>query len=370
MNSPCRVVIINCFDTYEHRVELLRAFFQNRNCDVHVLTSDWRHFHKSVRTQCPEGYEMIHTLPYTKNLSAERLLSHHRFAAHAFARVEELKPDILWVLVPPNSLVKQAEAYKKRNPGTKLVLDIIDMWPETMPISRFKNLPPFTAWRNLRDKHLNSADAVVTECALYQTVLHNVCDPAKMHTLYLARDLQLFASNPNPPEDRISLCYLGSINNIIDIPCIGRIIRAIDGPVDLHIVGDGENRQALIDSAGEAGANVIFHGKVYDPVRKQQIMDKCHAGLNIMKESVFVGLTMKSMDYFEAGLPIINNIKGDTWQLVTDEQIGVNYSMGEKMDADVIASLQKHRGNVRCVFERYFTKESFSKNVDSILGNL
>ena len=61
-----------------------------------------------------------------------------------------------------------------------------------------------------------------------------------------------------------------------------------------------------------AGAEVFYHGKVFDSKEKNRIFETCHYGLNIMKDSVFVGLTMKSMDYFE-GLPIINNIQGDTW---------------------------------------------------------
>ena len=44
-----------------------------------------------------------------------------------------------------------------------------------------------------------------------------------------------------------------------------------------------------------------------------------------MKKSVCVGLTMKSIDYFEFGLPIINNIKGDTWNAVEEYGIGINY---------------------------------------------
>lgn len=33
-----------------------------------------------------------------------------------------------------------------------------------------------------------------------------------------------------------------------------------------------------------------------------------------MKTSVCVGLTMKSLDYYAGGLPIINTIAGDTYE--------------------------------------------------------
>ena len=76
-------------------------------------------------------------------------------------------------------------------------------------------------------------------------------------------------------------------------------------PVTLHIIGDGESKQELIDAAKAGGATVEYHGKIHDPQDKQDIFDKCHFGLNIMK-SVCVGLTMKSIDGFLS--PIINNI--------------------------------------------------------------
>ena len=364
------IVIINCFDTYEHRVELLRKHFAAQGKSVRVLTSDWKHFHKAVRQDCPDGYELIHAQPYQKNLSVSRMASHYRFAQDAMARVEELQPHLIWAMIPPNSLAQAAVRYKKKHPGVKLVLDLIDMWPETMPISRFKTLPPFSWWRRLRDDYVGQADAVVTECQLYQTILTEKCDPEKLHTLYLARPWAEDMARVDLPQDRIGLCYLGSINNIIDIDCIAKIIRDLGGPVDLHIIGDGESREALISAAQAAGANVIFHGKVYDRAEKQAILDRCHAGLNIMKKSVFVGLTMKSMDYFECGIPIINNIQGDTWKFVEEFGIGVNLEEDGAVTAQQLIALQQWRNQVHPFGKAHFDVEVFNRTLDEIMENV
>ena len=364
------VVIVNCFETLDHRVELLRRYFNNQGKRVHVITSDWEHFHKRVRRDCSKGYELIHVRPYNKNLSVDRLISHHYFAKEVSRRLEEIKPKLIWSFVPPNSLAEATALYKQQHPEVKLVMDLLDMWPETMPIPGFKKLPPFTLWRDLRNEFVGYADAVVTECNLFQKPLEGKCDPEKMHTLYLARDWTDVCGTVELPEDRISLCYLGSINNIIDIDCIEKIIRAIDAPVDLHIIGDGEKRKALIDQATAAGANVIFHGKIYDRAEKQAIMDQCHAGLNIMKKSVFVGLTMKSMDYFECGIPIINNIKGDTWEFVDEYGIGVNITQNVKISADQIRQLQKNRDQVHEFGRAWFDVDVFDKKLDRITSEL
>lgn len=370
MNPEIDIVIINCFDTYEHRAELLRKHFAAQGKIVRVLTSDWKHFHKTVRLECPEGYEMIHAHPYQKNLSISRMASHYRFAQDVMARVEMLKPKMIWALIPPNSLAQAAVRYKKKHPQVKLVLDLIDMWPETMPISSFKTLPPFSWWKMLRDNHVGHADAVVTECQLYQTILQGKCAPEKLHTLYLARPWMENAAKVDLPKDRVALCYLGSINNIIDIDCIGNIIRSLGGAVDLHIIGDGESRENLIAVAKNAGANVIFHGKVYDRERKQAIMDQCHAGLNIMKKSVFVGLTMKSMDYFECGIPIINNIRGDTWNFVEEFGIGVNIEEDGALTVQQLIKLQEHRNQVHPFGKAHFDVEVFNRNLHQIIENV
>lgn len=364
------VVIVNCFETLDHRVELLRRYFVKQGKRVHVITSDWEHFHKRVRRDCSKGYELIHVRPYNRNLSVDRLISHHYFAQEVNRRLEEISPKMIWSFVPPNSLAKSTALYKQSHPEVKLVMDLLDMWPETMPISGFKTLPPFSLWRDLRNEYVGQADAVVTECNLFQKPLEGKCAPEKMHTLYLARDWTDASGTVNLPADSISLCYLGSINNIIDIDCIEKIIRAIDAPVNLHIIGEGEKRKALIDQATAAGANVIFHGKIYDRARKQEIMDQCHAGLNIMKKSVFVGLTMKSMDYFECGIPIINNIKGDTWQFVDEYGIGVNISQKVEITAGQILELQKKRDSVHDFGKAWFDVKVFNEKLDRITSGL
>lgn len=358
-----RVAIVNCFDTYEQRVDLLHDYFVSRGDVVRIYTSDYRHFEKKKRTEQKQDYIFIPSLHYKKNLSAERIVSHIKFSKDIFKRIEYQDIQLLWVLLPPNSLAKEASDYKKRHSEVKLVFDIIDMWPETMPIEKFKQLSVINFWRNLRDNNINSADYVVTECNLYQERLNKSVDYKKMSTIYMAHRPTKFTGKPNPSKDEISLCYLGSINNIIDIEKICGIIQNLKKrkPIVLHIIGDGENRDALIESSKKAGADVVYHGKIYDEKKKQKIFDSCHYGLNIMKPSVYVGLTMKSIDYFEGGLPIINNIRGDTWTLVE------NYGLGVNIDSlNNLSDQQLMRTNCRTFFEKQLGVDEFERRLDDI----
>lgn len=370
-----KVAIVNCFDTYEERVNLLYKYFSDKGHEVRVIESDFRHFKKEKRECKRKDFIFIDTKPYYKNMSIDRIKSHYIFARDAFKLVEEIKPDILYVLLPPNFLAKFAAEYKNKNKDVKLYFDIIDLWPETMPMGDMKLFPPFIYWRNLRDKNLNNANFIITECNLYKKVMSNALKGCNVETIYLSRLESKIETNTEINTDEVNLCYLGSINNIIDIEKIKKIINSINKikPTTLHIIGDGEKRQILIDEVKSTGAKVEYYGKVYDISKKQEIFDKCHFGLNIMKDSVCVGLTMKSIDYFQHGLPIINNIQEDTVDLVNKYKIGINITnnnieeIASRISSYKIESIKKMKKNTHQVFDEIFSYEAFSKKLDRVM---
>lgn len=370
-----KVAIVNCFDTYEDRVDLVYEFFKDKGYEVTIIQSNFRHFKKVHREDEKEDFIFIKSNPYHKNLSLTRLLSHYKYASDAFKIVEDIKPDLLYVFVPPNSLAEFAAKYKQKNKSVKLILDLIDLWPETMPIGKVKNFFPFTLWGTIRDRSLKHADLVITECDLYQSVLGETLKSIKNETVYLAKKDIEVTSNPKVSEDQIHLAYLGSINNIINIQKIKEVIQILVKvkPVILHIIGDGESKEELIDKAKSAGAIVEYHGKIYDPQEKQDIFDRCHYGLNIMKENVCVGLTMKSIDYFQHGLPIINNIPADTTKFLDEYGIGINITDGKDLDEgflEVLNISSKSRltdGNKTLkLFKEHFSIEAYFKKSESV----
>ena len=248
-----------------------------------------------------------------------------------------------------------------------MYFDIIDLWPETMPISRFKNAYPFQKWRRLREDNLENADRIYCECNLFAKVMDRESDD-RLRTLYWVKSGEPIESSPDLSDKELHLCYLGSINNVIDIEYIVRMCDAIGEHIKivLHIIGDGEKKEDLLQKVQTTDAEVIYHGLIYDSEKKQEIFDQCHFGLNIMKSSVCVGLTMKSLDYFQAGLPIINNIDGDTADMIEAYKIGFNGyhrlldNIDHLQDKDYLAM----RDNVRKLYYEKFTKEAFVKRLE------
>ena len=57
------------------------------------------------------------------------------FSKESFKYANRYDPDIIYVSTPPNFLFKYASKYKKRHKSVKIIFEIGDMWPETLPIS-------------------------------------------------------------------------------------------------------------------------------------------------------------------------------------------------------------------------------------------
>ena len=85
-----------------------------------------------------------------------------------------------------------------------------------------------------------------------------------------------------------------------------------------------------------------------------------------MKSSVCVGLTMKSLDYFQAGLPIVNNIDGDTADMIDAYNIGFNgyHALLKNIDKLQEEDYLVMRDNVRKLYYEKFTKEAFVKRLE------
>lgn len=361
-------VIVTCFESNEERVGYIKKTIENLGYKTDVISSDFSHIKKAVRNNIPEGYLTVKTRPYKKNLSVGRLVSHYYFAKDAFKMIENMDVDLLWVMAPCNSLIKEADSYKKKHPEVRLVIDIIDMWPESLPVSFDKNIFPLNIWKNIRTNYLNCADELVVECEFYKEVLSTEYK-GNITTLRWAKEDRAIEEDEELSDDKLSLVYLGSINNIIDIEGIKKMVMDIDYPTVLHIVGEGEKTQDFIDSLKEV-SEVVYHGVVREKNSKKEILKKCHAGINFYKEGLYIGLTVKCIDYFLHGLPIINNIKGDTWLMVEEDGVGFNMSENRKIKAEDIMKLRKDHKHFADFYNGYFTYEIFDLTVKEIIKRL
>lgn len=358
-----KIAIITNSTNYGPRADMTAAFFQNKGHEVIRIESDFVHREKVKRNEWNENTMYIDTIPYSRNLSIQRLYSHYDFAKKTFKLLKGEKLDLIYVFIPANSLMKFTALYKRFHETTKLVVDIIDLWPESLPFRRFKRMWPISLWRDIRNKYLNEADFVITECNLYGRVLRESLKQVDHATIYWPKRFTLKMPEFVEEKEKLNVCYLGSMNHIIDIDFLVHLLVKLkeQGNTVLHMIGDGERRDSLIHQLEEAGISYVYHGTIYEEKKKMEIMSCCEYGLNIMKDSVCVGITMKSVDYMYAGLPMINNIKGDTWDIIENQKIGFN------CDADLLGvvaqkvfSQREEMKSKRAFIHQYYT-ELFSE---------
>lgn len=364
-----KAILISCFGWYKGRLEYVEKYLREHGYEVQIWTSDFLHF-KKERVVPIDGFNYIHVPSYKKNLSLARMYSHYIFAQKVYKVLKSEKPDIVYANIPPNSVAHVCGEYKLNYPETKLIFDIIDMWPESYTAQRILKTP-FSLWAEYRDNSLGYADHIFTECELYHKFL-----PAKyknkMSVLRLLREDKAFTSIPEWTGKEIEIGYLGSINNIIDIDMIVKLVSAISKEmiVNFHIVGGGEKTNCFVDALTIAGAVVNYHGVIFDKEGMQRIIGNCHFAINMMKPSVCVGLTTKSLDYFQLGVPLFNTIKGDTANIVSNYHCGFNVEDVVECASNIVRldkeRYNEMRYNTKKAFAELFTLEVFYQNLDVI----
>lgn len=364
--KPKTAYFISSTNHYNVRTGKFVNDYIKKGYDVIYVTSDFDHMTKK-RYYFNEykNSKQLYVISYKKNLSISRILSHLMFSYKTFYMLLACKPELVYVEVPNNSLVKSSAKYKKIN-NAEIIVDVFDMWPESMPV-KTKNMIVnwgFDIWRNFRNKNLKFADQIWIECDYYRELLSAQKINLPMETKYLTLENAETSIETKVSEDEIDLCYLGSINNIIDISLIEKIVSELakNKRTRIHIIGDGERKDEFLEILKQNSIEIIDHGKVYEIDKLQEIFNQCWFGVNVLREGLAIGITMKSISYFRGGLPIINTVQGDTSRFVEECNIGINVDRHDvKSCVSRILNITKDdlacmKNNTRNLFEQKFAE--------------
>lgn len=376
-------IIISCFDNYSYpvRVKHIEKYIKDNGYNCSIIAADFDHRNKKEYNNKREGLLLLHVPTYKKNMSFARINSHRVFAKNVKQYLEQHQPQLIFVCTPPNFLFHYVRQYKVKHPESKVVYQIGDMWPETLPVSKkTKKLlsPILWIWSSLRNKNLRFCDGIIYECNLFKDYLKPYSKSVPEKTIYLCKANKDYRIEERELSFPMNILYLGSINNIIDCELIVDFLFALNKKIKckLVIIGDGENRAKLVDLCFDKGIEVEFNGIVYDEIKKQKIIERCHFALNVMKETVFVGATMKSIDYFYYGLPVINNISGDSVKLIDQYSCGINLDRNdiEKAVSSVVRidneMWKKMRLSSRQLYMECFETSRMIYNIDLFLKNI
>lgn len=359
------VVILSGTNHYEERNKQVIEEYKKQNKSVLYLTSDFHHINKQKYEFPVDGCKQVHVRPYYKNISIARLLSHGEFSFKAYFYLKQHRPDIVYTEIPNNSLAMSTAWYKRRY-GCELIFDIFDMWPEALPVKTGNPVIKFalSIWGAFRNLHLKYADKIYTECDYYQEILAKEGHTMPMETKHLRQDDAELEIKTVWSEDQIHICYVGSINNIIDAPFMVDFLDKLNQRRKLyfHLIGQGESKERIKSELERRQVQVIDYGSVYDIHELQKIFNQCSFAINFLVPDVAIGITMKSVTYFRGGMPILNTVDGDTHRFVKEVKVGINVKRDAVEDTinEILALKEAEicswKQNARNLFKEKFLK--------------
>lgn len=376
-----KVLVISNFheDASISRSNMAYKYFLDRGYNTTVLYSNFSHSLKKFRYFKNVDFKPLSTIKYKSSLSLNRILSYLIFSFKVFKFIRKSKFDIIYVNLPPNILA--IAVLLNRRKGAKIILDILDLWPESFPHNNnfFKKTILFILGKilsRIRAISIKKSDYCITESDFFFKKL-NLSEKKNSKTILLKK----FQKRPlilDNTSSELSIAYLGNLGNIYDFHSLFKIIKGVEisRPVHLHIIGLGPLSDWFFSELDNLKISYTNHGASFDENLKREILVPCWFGFNGYKDETEVSLSYKSIDYLSYGVPLLNSAKQDTRNLVIQQKIGFNFS-SKKID-ELILKLAKisleevviMKKKSHKVFQQKFSGDSYLKDMDLVLKSL
>lgn len=365
-----KVVIVSNFFNTNSRPYLAWKYFQNKQIAVEIYTADFEHYtKKKIIDKKLKGVTYIEVPEYKSNISLKRIYSHIVFSIKMIKVLKNKEIDILYINMPPNILgwllIKNIKANKK-------ILDIIDLWPEALPIPKLAKkilFPIFYLWRKIRKIAIKNSDVVLTHTNKFYKYLELKKEARNSRVIYLKKISNNFLDLKY--RENLKIVYIGNISHIYDFDSLIYLLKNLNATLEL--IGDGPYREELLSKLDREQIEYNYHGIIFEEIEKIKIIKTCQFGYNGYKENTEVSMSYKSIDYFSYGLPIINSANGDTWNLVENKKLGYNFqNKNLKEIVEKILKLNEKEyfamnKNIKEIFKNEFSYISYKKEMDQVI---
>lgn len=373
------IIILNCFPSMENnRVIPALEYFEQKKDNVTLLTTNFHHYSKKEYKMERKNVIQFKVPKYKKNISVSRIFSHFIYAYKSYKYIIDSNVDIIYAKIPPNIILFFLKKIKKKK-VVYIIGDVYDLWPESFPKLNRNQFPYkfiFRFWKKIRSNNMDCIDFYIYECNLYRSFV----PPKKNNkTIYLCRDVinisDKFKTNNKNNNNVLKILYLGTVGMLLDMELLFAFIKKIskNKSIEFHIIGDGNNKQYLVNQLSNLNCKCYDHGIIFDLKKKKEIMVDMDFGLNFMKEDLLIGLSNKSIDYLQFGIPILNTVGSDTSKIISTYNAGlnINYKNLEQSVCKLIEIMDSNKigefkNNAIEAFKDNFTKDIFMKNFNEV----
>ena len=337
-------------------------------------------------------YIVIKTSDYKKTY--ERALVALQFQHHLWRLRDQLpKPDVIisdFAGLFGNVFLKWKKSY-----GTKIIYDVLDLWPEGFVEMGFikRTSPIAKVLYNMEHKSYRDADGLIFSMQGgrdyivdkgWSKEVGGDVDTSNIGYLNNGVDIETVdrervevqLNDPDLNTDKFKVVYLGSISAMNGLDVLVKTAKVLqdrgNGKVVFLIYGFGNQEEQLKKMVADYGLNNIkFKGKLD---KKYAMSLLCHADLNIFtfRDSPLwkYGVSPnKLFMYFASGKPVLSMIKPN-YDLVEEKKAGISVENKPTVVADAIErfyNMEKSEYDEYCCNARATAEEYDYKNLVHVL---
>lgn len=298
---------------------------------------------------------LVPTSGYRKHIGLGRVKFELLFAWRMYRRaMKESSPECIIAADPPQTSgflsVRLARHF-----GARLILDVMDLWPEIFVLAfphLLRPLAPIVLYPLyvLRRHNLRQADAVASSCDTYLEVAKREAprlQQALCVTIFNGIDVAAFRAmnrqvgktsaglmrkTGEKTSNEVWAVYAGTLGNNYDIETLLQAavhLEQCTNQVKILIAGVGPLRERVTHFITvHRPTNLVYVGKL-NPEELIELYQVCDIGLCAYGVESSVAMPNKAYDYMAVGLPIINSLRGELEKFLHDHQIGIQYRAGD-----------------------------------------
>ena len=379
----------------KQRTAFLGLYLSKNDCQVTWIKSGFSHDTKknlwgdSVKN-LNDNFKIVHIpgIGYKNNVCVKRYIHDWICSFQALKILKNLGHiDAIVSCVPSVGASFLASRFsKKRN--IPFILDLRDAWPDALPYALSNPLFRFLAKlailpdRFFLKQALKNATAVVS---MSNDMLHwgmekikPTTKPTKVFYLSSTKDIHLSEEEIKIYSEKYAhllarqtfkVFYISRWGKMCNPMFLLRVAKEfLNDNIDFVICGDGDYAEQIVKSA-ECLSNVFLPGFVSE--KEGYFLAKhCNCGVVFISEEsqehdkyVIPSFPNKVFFQFMCGLPLINGMSGELSKVVSEKNIGVNFSNNN------IEEVKKHVSFLKNNFEAYQKMGRNSRKFFEDFGN-
>lgn len=325
-------LIANAFTAKGHQVVTWVSNIQHRSKEKRAET--W----KDVDVNPDYLIKIVPSTPYSGHISFARIKYERNYARNL--RTEALKmserPDLI-ILAEPALFISAIIMDVVKQKKCKLLVDVIDLWPELFAILLPKRLAfidkiLFSPLYYRRRQLLKKADGIIAVSKDYLKLATKVNPNVPNDVVYWGLEVEevkkltttIFESPTLQQlvknENDIWVVYAGTLGPNYDIKTIvasAHLLAKTAPFIKIIVAGDGplkdliEHPLVYVGSLTSADVSLLY--------------TKCDLALSSYVAESTVSMPIKAYDYLASGLPLVNSLGRDLGQFVVTNEVGLPY---------------------------------------------